>query len=121
VACAIAVAPSLPPVPRHGVSLAALAAFAAQHAGGTHSVLDSGASGAQQQVPFAQLTTAHVVEAIVKPATLRAGTPGGPCTYAELLLAQARGAAPELGTVAPPRAAPDSPIVRCSHHRTGRT
>jgi hypothetical protein len=62
---------SLPPVPREGLSLAALAAFEAEHADSTHA-----------GVPFAALTTADVVTHVVKPATAAHGE----CTYAELLV-----------------------------------
>ena len=78
-------AEALPDVPREGLSLAALRAFAEAHAGTTH-VLHPGA----QPLPFEQLTTAQVCAAVVKPATLARGPHGAGCTYAELLLAQAR-------------------------------
>jgi hypothetical protein len=95
-------------VPRHGLSLAALAAFATQHAGRTHSVVDSGASGSQE-LAFERLTTAHVCEALVKPATLRTGAHGASCTYAELLLSQARAGGPACRVTSPltPFAAPE--------------
>ena len=74
-------AEALPDVPREGLSLAALRAFAKAHAGTTHRLPDS------EPLLFEQLTTAQVCAAIVKPATL---VDGAGCTYAELLLAQAR-------------------------------
>ena len=63
-------------VPRDGLSLHALRTFAAEHADRTFSLPAGDAS-----LPFAELTTAQVVEAVVKPLTEAAG-----CTYAELLL-----------------------------------
>ena len=72
---------ALPPVPREGLSLAALREFADKHAGKTHEV-------DQQPVPFEKLTTSQVCAALIKPATLTSGAGGTHCTYAELLLAQ---------------------------------
>jgi hypothetical protein len=76
-----------PRVPHEGLSLAALRAFTEAHAGREYT-LQTGAGPVT--LPFAQLTTAQVVEAVVKPATANGGDGGGDCTYAELLLAQAR-------------------------------
>ena len=76
---------ALPPVPREGLSLAALRAFAAEHAGTAHR-LQPGAD----KVPFEQLTTAQVCAAVVIPATEGKGADGAHCTYAELLLKQVR-------------------------------
>ena len=76
-------AEALPEVPCEGLSLAALRAFADAHACTTHTT-HPGA----EPLPFEQLTTAQVCAAVVKPATLKAD--GTACTYAELLLAQAR-------------------------------
>ena len=78
-------AEALPDVPREGLSLAALRAFADAHAGTTHAVHPDA-----QPLPFEQLTTAQVCAAVVKPATLAGGPHGASCTYAELLQAQAR-------------------------------
>ena len=78
-------------MPREGLSLAALRAFAAAHAGQSFSVRASdGTAAPPVSKLFEALTTAEVVEAVVKPATLRAGPGGDDCTYVELLLAQAR-------------------------------
>jgi hypothetical protein len=81
-----------PCVPREGLSLAALRAFADAHAGHKYT-LQTGDGPAT--LPFEKLTTAQVVEAVIKPATLAKGANGGSggsdCTYAELLVAQARG------------------------------
>jgi hypothetical protein len=80
-----------PAVPRVGLSLAALRAFAEAHAGQEFAVCDeeedgsTTASGAARTRPFSQLTAAQVVEAVVKPATQAHG-----CSYAELLTKQAR-------------------------------
>ena len=89
----VAPAEALPPVPSEGLSLAALRAFAAAHAGTTH-VLSPDA----EPVPFEQLTTAQVCDTVIKPATL---VDGVSCTYAELLQAQARahGMALQLGLI----------------------
>ena len=76
---------ALPPVPRLGLSLAALRAFAAKHAGTAHRPHPDAA-----KVQFEQLTTAQVCAAVVKPATQGAGDGGAHCTYAELLLKQVR-------------------------------
>ena len=87
-------AAELPPVPREGLSLAALRAFAAAHAGQFFAVRAPGdAAALPVSKLFEALTTAEVVEVAVKPATLRAGPGGDDCTYAELLLAQARAGA----------------------------
>ena len=74
---------ALLPVPREGLSLAALRAFAAQHADTEYTFDDEEAS-------FDLLTTAEVCAAVIKPATEGAGAGGAPCSYAELLLAQVR-------------------------------
>jgi non-ribosomal peptide synthetase component F len=81
-----------PAVPREGLSLAALREFTAAHAGRSLSVsAGTDLSAASTTLRFEQLTTAQVVEAIVKPATLRALDNGGrSCSYAQLLLAQVR-------------------------------
>ena len=78
---------ALPAVPQHGLSLAGLLAFAAAHRTRTYDVQRHG-DAAPQPLPFAALTTAEVVEAVIKPETERHG---GTCTYAELLLASVRG------------------------------
>ena len=84
-------AAELPPVPREGLSLAALYAFAAAHAGQSFSVSapDDAAAPPVSKL-FEALTTAQVVEAVIKPETQGKGPGGDDCTYAELLLAQAR-------------------------------
>jgi tetratricopeptide (TPR) repeat protein len=77
---AAAGATELEPIPKHGLSLAALRAFCAKHAGET--VLCEDASGAAGTLPFEALTTTQVVLNVIKPATL---VPDGePVTYAEL-------------------------------------
>jgi hypothetical protein len=68
-----------------GVSLAALHALAAAHAGQHFTLASSGST-----LPFEALTTTQVVEAVVKPATQHAGEGGAPCSYAQLLRQQAR-------------------------------
>ena len=73
-----------PDVPREGLSLAALRAFADEHAGTTHRLHPDA-----EPLPFEQLTTAQVCAAVVKPATLAHGADGADCTYAELLQARA--------------------------------
>jgi hypothetical protein len=80
----------LPPVPREGVSLAALCAFADEHRGRSFAVPDVARDGEQVMRSFEELTTAQVCELVVKPATLNGADDGGPCTYAELLSSQAR-------------------------------
>lgn len=81
----------LPPVPREGVSLAALRAFADEHRGRSFAVPDEAHSGEKVSRSFEELTTAQVCELIIKPATLLgADGAGGPCTYAELLRSQVR-------------------------------
>jgi hypothetical protein len=72
------------------VSLAALRAFAEQHAGQEYTLLSAVDGAPRVKVPFQELTTAQVVEAIVKPATANGAAGGAACTYAELLLAQVR-------------------------------
>jgi hypothetical protein len=69
---------------QEGVSLAALRAFAAEHSGRR---FDLGGTS----LPFEELTTEQVVDAIIRPATLCAGAGGAPGTYVQLL--QGRGAA----------------------------
>jgi hypothetical protein len=82
------------PVPQLGVSLAAVRAFAAAHAGRSFSpAREEGADA--RALPFEELSTAQVVLRVVKPATADAR-----CSYAELLLTQgARDAAglPHVG------------------------
>jgi hypothetical protein len=76
-------------VPREGLSLAALRAFAAAHADREYTLQTA---DGPVILRFEQLTTAQVVDAVVKPATEKGEHSGGSdCTYAELLLAQARG------------------------------
>jgi hypothetical protein len=80
------------------LSLAALRAFAAAHAGQQFTVRAPGDAAAPAVSKlFEALTTAEVAEAVVKPATLHSGSGSEDCTYAELLLTQARsGAAARL-------------------------
>ena len=66
---------ALPAVPREGLSLAALRAFADQHAGTAHRPHPDAAP-----VPFEQLTTAEVCAAVIRPATLAGGANGAHCT-----------------------------------------
>lgn len=75
---------SLPPVPQHGLSLASLRKFCAEHTGKLVPCTD-GANNALIQ-PFELLTTVQVCFSLVKPATLDSGPGGEPCTYVELLL-----------------------------------
>jgi hypothetical protein len=89
---ALAPAEALPPVPREGLSLAALRAFADAHAGTAHRPHPDA-----PKAPFEQLTTAAVCAVVIKPATLGAGAGGANCTYAELLLAQVRWGGRVLG------------------------
>ena len=77
-------APDLPPVPREGLSLAALRTFAAAHAGVEYRVLVDEKAKRWELLPFERLTTAQVCEAVVKPATARARG-GGACAYAHVL------------------------------------
>jgi hypothetical protein len=83
------------PVPREGLSLAALRAFADEHRGRTYAVLRDVERPADGLVTrrFEELTTAQVMAAVTKPETEHAGVGAAHCTYAELLLAQARAAA----------------------------
>jgi hypothetical protein len=74
-------------LPRDGLSLAALAAFAATHAGSSFTVDTPG--GGAEVVAFERLTTAQAVDHIIKPITAQHGC----CSYAQHLLAQARCAA----------------------------
>ena len=83
-------AEALPPVPREGLSLAALRAFAEQHAGQEYTLQPDDDDAPVVKLPFKQLTTAQVVEAIIRPATAQGAAGGAACTYAELLLAQVR-------------------------------
>ena len=83
------------PIPREGLSLAALRAFAAEHTGRRYTV---DRDGAPTVLRFEELTTADVVQCVVKPATLDAAG-GEACTYAQLL--QARGAADDASSHAP--------------------
>jgi hypothetical protein len=74
-------------VPRCGLSLRAIRAFAAAHAGTLCApAADEDSSAAA--LPFDELTTAQVVQRVIKPATAHTGG-----SYAELLLQQARDAA----------------------------
>lgn len=57
----------LPPVPREGVSLAALRAFADEHRGRSFAVPDEAHSGEKVSRSFEELTTAQVCELIIKP------------------------------------------------------
>ena len=71
-----------PPVPRDGLSLAALRSFADAHAAKEYRVQTE--SKAWVMLPFSALTTAQVCEVVVKPATeARDGSAG--CAYAEVL------------------------------------
>jgi hypothetical protein len=90
---------ALPAVPLEGISPAALRAFCAAHAGAvlqpTAAEVDAAAAAgeaAPTALPFEALTTAQVVQRVIKPATLH--TQG---SYAKLLLQRA---AP--GAAAPP-------------------
>ena len=86
-------------MPCEGLSLAALRAFAAARAGARYAVPPSGtAEGEAESLPFERLTTTQVVEHVIRPETQRGN--GSGCTYAELLLAQAR-AVPRLQWHAP--------------------
>ena len=80
-----------PPVPREGLSLAALRAFADQHAGQDYTLQPDDDDTPVVKLTFEQLTTAQVVDAIIKPETAHGAAGGTACTYAELLLAQVRG------------------------------
>jgi hypothetical protein len=109
-------------VPREGVSLAALRAFAAAHADREYTLqTDAG----PVTLRFEQLTTAQVVEAVVQPATKKGAHSGdGDCTYAELLLAQARrpggtaAVGPRLGLRLRPAARwPGCACAACMHRR----
>ena len=104
-------AEALPDLPLVGLSLAALRAFADQHAGTTHR-LHPGA----EQLPFEQLTTAQVCVAVVKPATLACGADGADCTYDELMKARAH------SVIAPAVAAASWPQKRrpCALRRGAR-
>ena len=77
-------------VPREGLSLAALRAFADQYAGQEYT-LPAYRGAPSVKLPFKLLTTTQVVAAVVKPATANGATGGAACAYAELLLAQVRG------------------------------
>ena len=81
----------LPPVPREGVSLIALRAFADEHRGRSFAVPDDAHGGAEVTRSFEELTTAQVCELVIKPATLPGvESASKPCSYAELLISQAR-------------------------------
>lgn len=83
-----------PEVPRVGLSLAALRAFADRHDGRSYALkprYGNGTSSSSVILPFKELTTAQVAEAIVKPATANGAADGTACTYAELLLTQVCG------------------------------
>jgi hypothetical protein len=77
-----------PRVPSEGLSLAALRDFVDAHAGREFTLQTE---DGPVTLPFKQLTTAQVVQMVVQPATEKGADGGGECTYAELLLAQARG------------------------------
>ena len=83
VAAEAAPAEAQPDVPREGLSLAALRAFADERAGKTFRLHPDA-----EPLPFEQLTTAQVCAAVVKPATHARGADGAGCTYAELLQAR---------------------------------
>ena len=72
---------------RDGLSLAALRAFAHAHAGERFALPSAGGAGSAS-VAFEQLTSGQVLELVVKPATA-----ADACSYAALLIAQARAAA----------------------------
>jgi hypothetical protein len=76
-----------PAVPRVGLSLAALRAFAEAHADQEFAVRDDddGCTPSACKLPFAQLTAAQVLDKVVAPATQTHA-----CSYAELLTKQAR-------------------------------
>jgi hypothetical protein len=101
-AAAVAAPVLQPRVPREGLSRAALRACADAHAGRefTLQTVDGPVT-----LPFQQLTTAQVVQAVVQPTTAKGADGGGECTYAELLLAQAR-ARGGTAAVGPAAAAP---------------
>jgi len=69
---------------RDGLSLAALRAFARAYAGQRFAVPGAG-GGAGATVAFEELTSGQVLELVIKPATAAEG-----CSYAALLIAQAR-------------------------------
>ena len=71
---------------RDGLSLAALRAFARAHAG-ERFALPSGGGAGSASVAFEQLTSGQVLELVVK-----AATAADACSYAALLIAQARAA-----------------------------
>ena len=81
-----------PRMPCEGLSLAALKAFVESHRGRNYQVAKDAkdASAGLVMRAFEELTTAEVVAAVVKPATVSAGAGGVPGTYAELLLATVR-------------------------------
>lgn len=90
-----------PVIPRDGLSLTALHAFVAEHTTGEPYRVTCGATGGKVQLPLAALTTAQVVEAIVKVHTVpqaQADAGGGAGTYVQLLQQRAGGA---RGLVAP--------------------
>ena len=72
---------ALPEVPRHGLSLAALRAFMSEHAGCTFSPAADEVVSEGVPLPFEALTTAQVVQRVIKPVTVHTGG-----SYAELLL-----------------------------------
>jgi hypothetical protein len=83
--------PAVPPVPREGLSIAALRAFAEQHKGAVCEPTEAERAFAQRErkpaptaLPFATLSTAQVVSRVIKPATKHKH-----CSYAELLRGKA--------------------------------
>ncbi len=77
------VACSDPPVPRDGVSLAALRSFVDAHRGSKYTVLvGEDKAKASATLPFERLTTAQVCEVIIKKAT---EADGAGCAYTEVL------------------------------------
>lgn len=72
-----------PPVPRDGVSLAALRSFVDTHRGSKYTVLvGEDKAKASATLPFERLTTAQVCEVIIKKAT---EADGAGCAYTEVL------------------------------------
>ena len=71
---------------RDGLSLAALGAFAAANAGARFALPPGGKAGAAgASVAFEEMSTAQVLELVITPATA-----SDACSYAQLLIAQAR-------------------------------
>jgi hypothetical protein len=87
----MAPSPAVPPVPREGLSIAALRAFAEQHNGAVCEPTEAERAFAQRErkpaptaLPFAALSTAQVVSRVIKPATEHMQG-----SYAELLRGKA--------------------------------